>query len=713
MLDIHEFFLEGGKRSRSHVLLHITEPTTPPEFVKGYFFVLIELHGAKTTHIQFIQELIDDIEAQYYSDEDASFEEILEATNRRTRQLVTGVKKIDCVVGVIQKKRIQFSYHGAPYVFLFHKKKDGTHQSAAILDGSEPEEMQEQLFSTMLQGSIGDSDVFFVGTPSIVDGCSLKQITKQLDIRSPKDTASYLEQTLQALQSGFSYGGVFFQRPQEEQISEPPIQTSRGTSVAKSAMPQLNTNTRMSQRVPTIQQSKTTMSESESNYRPRKNVAENKELTIVQLMLVALGKGLVGVSLLLLRMIKAVGIRIGRIIVGIIVIVSNHGNNRHTALQATKQWFFDKQLSFTSLPLLSKLLFFITLIFAILFGGSIWYLRVEEEQAQVVKEYTDTISAAVNKQDAADAAIIYGDDEKALTLLDEAKALIALLPTDTDTQIDKKGELTAKIEMSLQKLQKFTTITPESLAILPSDATVHDLAMLDDSLIAFGQEGTTAYVINKLTGTSSELSHETISSLRLATTPKENDAITFIYDDARLATYTTQTNAITTAEIGFPDTDPRIGAISIYNQRLYSVNTRANTIIRHGKTASGFDKGTPWLQDSADLSQARSIAIDGDMYVLTDSTVLKFSAGTQQNFSVSGLIPRLENPTVLWTYNDVNYIYILEPTNKRVIVLTKEGKLVNQYTSINWNNPTGMIVDDERGEIYVLDGNIVYSFTIK
>src|SRR3989344_2445824 len=45
-LQIHEFFVEGGESERSHVLLHITEPSTPEEREKGYFFAVCELNGA-------------------------------------------------------------------------------------------------------------------------------------------------------------------------------------------------------------------------------------------------------------------------------------------------------------------------------------------------------------------------------------------------------------------------------------------------------------------------------------------------------------------------------------------------------------------------------------------------------------------------------------------------------------------------------------------
>jgi hypothetical protein len=37
-IEINEFFIEGGDQKKSHVLLHITEPSTPEEEDRGYFF---------------------------------------------------------------------------------------------------------------------------------------------------------------------------------------------------------------------------------------------------------------------------------------------------------------------------------------------------------------------------------------------------------------------------------------------------------------------------------------------------------------------------------------------------------------------------------------------------------------------------------------------------------------------------------------------------
>lgn len=714
-LLIQEFFIEGKKQKHGvHVLLHITEPTTPAEFVKGYFFALITIRGGSSEHITFIQELIDDIEAEYYSDGDSSFEELLESTNRRTRKLLSHISDIDCVVGVLQGKKLQLSYYGNPYVLLFYKKK-GLLQPLSILEGTSEEPAKGKLFSSILEGSIGEEDVFFVGTPDVALSFDEQRLSTLVSSRPLSDTASHIEQVLKQLRSGISYGGIFFSFSQPAQPSQPAHGTKKSHPSAVSVMPRIPDPRRSIAPLPAQASSSPSTPTSDSSSFPSVATRSRGE-SVWAIILVAIGKGLLGLLFMIFRGCKRIGVRIGKMTVGTIVLITNHGNNRQTVIYATKQWFADKRLSFRSLPLLSKILFFATIIIVAIFIGSIWYLRIQEQREAQEAAYQNTLAAIVNKKDAADAAIIYGDDERAVELLQEATALIAALPNTTEEEQSKRMEFEQQISASLQKLQKISLVSPTLLTKLTDAnpmAEVSSLALINDTILAYGPNDALAYRVDALTKQIQTTTHDNIPNIRISTTPKENDAIAFIYSDSNLAFYSPDTTAITTADIAYPlPTDgvvSRINAIGIYNQRLYSVDTVHNMIYRHAKTQTGFDRGTPWISGSANVQDAVAIAIDGDVYVLTTSSLLKFTGGAQQSFSIIGLDPMLDRPTAIYTYADVPYIYILEPTHKRVIVLTKEGKLVAQYTANEWNNPTGMVVDTERNSIYVLDSNSIYT----
>jgi len=70
--------------------------------------------------------------------------------------------------------------------------------------------------------------------------------------------------------------------------------------------------------------------------------------------------------------------------------------------------------------------------------------------------------------------------------------------------------------------------------------------------------------------------------------------------------------------------------------------------------------------------------------------------------------PKMEEPTQMWTYSDVDEIFILEPKQKRIVIIDKYGTLIKQYTSLDWQNPTNMSVDIDNKKLYVIDSGKVY-----
>jgi len=84
------------------------------------------------------------------------------------------------------------------------------------------------------------------------------------------------------------------------------------------------------------------------------------------------------------------------------------------------------------------------------------------------------------------------------------------------------------------------------------------------------------------------------------------------------------------------------------------------------------------------------------------------AAEEKQNFNLSTLDLPIENPTEIWTYNNVDEIFILEPKNKRIIIFDKEGKLIKQITNSNLKEPTSMVIDTENKTLYLLDNGKIY-----
>ena len=110
----------------------------------------------------------------------------------------------------------------------------------------------------------------------------------------------------------------------------------------------------------------------------------------------------------------------------------------------------------------------------------------------------------------------------------------------------------------------------------------------------------------------------------------------------------------------------------------------------HNPTQTGFNKGVDWIKtEGIDLEDSVSLSIDGDVFVLkSNGEILKFAKGEEIEFTTK-IDPALENPNDVWTYNDVNKIYVFEQTNKRIIapspqVMMSRNDKLNMLTALRF-----------------------------
>jgi len=723
---IHEFFIEGKNQQKSHVLLHITEPTTAEEWKRGYFFAIAEIEDANIEMIGHAQRLIDDIESGYYETEEdnsvkGSFETTLEFINRRSNHLLHQSGTLHCVVGVIRGTSISLSYHGNPHAYVFFSQKNEI-QEIDILGGAS-EEDQGHLFSAVIEGNINPGDRMFFGTPHITDELPIDRIKDIIMSRPLDEAVSHVEHVLKDARSEESYGALVCDVV--EQSAETPTPPSNSAAslqhlidkqreTTETLSPSLFGGRKKAKAEPARQQKR--RNAVETNYRKRSGGEEIIGGSIPQMILIGIGRALVALGVFLWKILKWIGIGLSRTFVTIFILITNKNNGRVHAIRSFKETWMNIKASIARLSIVSKILFLAVIVLSITFAGSVVYLRIQEHYKQKEIAYEQQVQAIQDKKAAADARKIYNDDTGAFNLLKEAEALVATLPQEKDEQKTTHEELKTMIDDALLDLRDITVVNATLLADLHTaaeGATASKLTRINDTIVAFGPDDNRYYFVDKDTGSVNVQSHDSLMKLMSGNTPKENDMMVFLGTENQVYTYSPETTAISKVEISYPTESTRIAAPFIYNLKLYLVDQANNQILRHSKTQGGYDKGTPWLKnnDGVDLSDAISIAIDGDIFALKQNgNILKFTAGTQDSFSISGLDPALENPTDLYTYNDVDSIYIVEPTNKRIVKLNKQGTFQAQYTSDNWVGPTGMVVDEAKKTIYVLDDNKVYSF---
>ncbi|OGL89020.1 hypothetical protein A3I42_02290 [Candidatus Uhrbacteria bacterium RIFCSPLOWO2_02_FULL_49_11] len=165
-----------------------------------------------------------------------------------------------------------------------------------------------------------------------------------------------------------------------------------------------------------------------------------------------------------------------------------------------------------------------------------------------------------------------------------------------------------------------------------------------------------------------------------------------------------------------PLTLPRASMLPIayatYLDRIYLLDARSRSIYRFERTMQGYNLWSSWSEDdSLDLSQATTFAIDGSIYVtFTDHSIIRLEKGKRVPFALRPLQPPLENVKAIATKEDSPYLYLLDQPQRRVVViLKKDGSLVAQYTSPQFTELRGLYPDEAARRIYVLNGNAIYS----
>jgi len=221
-IEIHEFFVEEGNQERSHVLLHITEPGSPEEKKKGYFFAIAEINNGSLEQIEHLQQMIDDLETGYYETENEenknAFEITLEYVNRRGHHILEYKDSlINCLVGVLHGDKLSFAYHGIPSAILFYKENNEI-QQMTILEENETELNNKQLFSSLMQGNINTGDYFYLATPHVNDYFTFDRIKKILTTRNTRQSASHIQKVLKDLNSELSFGGIIVHLPDKNEL---------------------------------------------------------------------------------------------------------------------------------------------------------------------------------------------------------------------------------------------------------------------------------------------------------------------------------------------------------------------------------------------------------------------------------------------------------------------------------------------------------------
>lgn len=151
-----------------------------------------------------------------------------------------------------------------------------------------------------------------------------------------------------------------------------------------------------------------------------------------------------------------------------------------------------------------------------------------------------------------------------------------------------------------------------------------------------------------------------------------------------------------------------------FGGNLYLLD-KSGEIWKYPGIEGGFGAYRLWLKgEKPDFSDAVGMSIDGSVWVLkANGTILKFTQGGRDPFTISGLDQPLNNPTAIFTDDDQENLYLVDKGNSRVVVINKSGEYHSQYLWQGMGEIVGLIASEEEKKILLLSGNQVFAIEIK
>lgn len=356
----------------------------------------------------------------------------------------------------------------------------------------------------------------------------------------------------------------------------------------------------------------------------------------------------------------------------------------------------------------------VSLIIVILaLTAGIWWMKVRADEQKKVEEYTtmlsevqEEISSAIttgqyNKEQAG--ALLTHAEQKAVSVLNSgfnrAKAN-ELLQSIAETRDSLDGVLHPEVRMLADLTEKRANVSAIGLLGMNNTLYVYEYNAL--------------YPVT-LDTVSDPLTIDDNEVVTMGSTYTDQNSLLFFTQSGKLIEYKDgRMSFVDTVDGSFKQGTSIVG----YSNKFYILSPETNQIYRYVRRKDKFDAVEEW-NVNADLKDAVSFAIDGNVYVLKGTgDVLKLFSGNQETFSLKKApINAMESPTKIFTELDMNQIYILEPAKQRVMIFDKDSRtgdavFSKQLVFDEMTDLRDLYVDKNTSRLYLVDQSKVYEVAL-
>ena len=150
---------------------------------------------------------------------------------------------------------------------------------------------------------------------------------------------------------------------------------------------------------------------------------------------------------------------------------------------------------------------------------------------------------------------------------------------------------------------------------------------------------------------------------------------------------------------------------SSFKSNLYFLDSKRGEIIKYPAPISeGKDNPQVWLaQKTKKAIDGKSIAVDGSVWILNkDNSISRYYAGNFQETITLNIFPYPKDFSKIFASPQLPYLYLLEPVQNRLVIVNKQGRVIQQFQSKKFDNLLDFAVSKDGKTIYLLNGLKVY-----
>lgn len=731
-------------REDGRVYLSPHEPSHP----RGKLLILINIQLQQLSGLAKLDELVVFIKESYFATDtknsdnpEAQLENVLSQLNKTISNYLPGVKPQDAskymafFIGVLKDDKLFFAKTGKVRILLQHGKALIDVLKQATDDDAE-EEIKE-FFSYVTTGELSDNDTLLVTTSSLLDYFSEHKLKQILTDSSAQKASNEFTSLVEDFSKHTYFQGLIVKNTigTSGAKTQPITVTPDPTIQVQSSMNELNaleakTDDLLSSNFTQIfkKNFSTLLQQIRGFFSPHYSSSSSSEEAIRRrLRQKNLATRVGGKIWLMLKSIGLILFWLGQQISILIINLFKHrgsiaGNFKHksTAFPSKIQKSAVSSLNkFKTLDvrrrtiLVTGIILILILVVSVITGITRKSMTLSRDEALIV---IDDIEI---KKAAADAALIYGNEQQAANQVAEARRLLNDLETRDKELQQRKSELASSLFEIYKTIQKLDEVNdPVMLTDLGGEDQDNPLTM-----ISLAGSGTTFYGYNDQ-NTIYEISINQQSAFAIAQLDQNISGINsftnnqlFIYTqnpEPTLNILNLDNNSFDPVDINFNNPLTEKLDFETYFSRLYVLDPRERQIYRHQQVGVNYGRGLAWVTDAtADISDATDMAIDGNVWVVTSSgQLIRLSAGEKLEFDSGVLDPILNSPNFIWTSIDSNKLYILDPPTRRVVILEKDGGIAKQIVSERFDDLKAAAVDEANDKMYILNASQIYEIDI-